>query len=490
MRAFSAFPVLVCLFAFSPVQSVSAATTGSLQNQTPGAPQEGSAPISVVPAQTLGDFLTTRTPIQSPHIPGFYSEVPPELDSAVRRLAEDNYSSAAAELQRHLEKAKDPRERARVLMWLGVTLGQQAIDYPSTGWTSGTSATLYLRQAIELDPEVFKAPDAARVLAEMIANGWSGEDPLQALTRYEMKAEQSRDPIDFYLAGMISRRLSAKAWSYSDTTEQDKRTLVNLAKSVARDPERYESWVYYLRALMPVGLHDLATSEAYKMYEHFKALRTPLLADQGPAMLLLTSASGRTMEQDQEFLDALEREYPDRPFPLFEKAMRAIETTASDALVLFPNLIHKIEDGTIKLTPREQGYYPSAYYKLAFLKQQFGDLRGSLQDYLKVRQISPAYADVNANLAVVKAQLADEETTGPKKARLLREAIEYAAIQEKHDFRGKSALRAQELRMKLKQLLRDVERDIAEGKTTPTMGTAASSKAPVTTASRTGELQQ
>ncbi len=473
MRTFSASSVLLLLVSLLTPYPACSATTESLKGGTPPVRLQETPKPEVLHTQTLGDFLTTRTPMQTPHIPGFFSEIPPALEPAVRRLAEDNHSSATAELLAQLAITEDKRARARVLMWLGIALGQQAIDYPTMGWTSGTSATEYLKQAIELDAEVYRAPDAARVLAEMLANGWAGEDPTDALTRYEKKAEQTRDAVDFYVAGIISRRLSAKAWTYSDTTEQDKRTLMNLSRAVAREPGRYETWTVYLRALMPVGLHDLATTEAYKMYDHFKALRTPLLADQGPAMLLLSTSSFRTMQQDQALLDGLERQYPDRPFAPFEKAMRAIETTAPEALVLFPNFIQKVKDGVIKLEPREQGYLSSAYYKLAFLKQQFDDLPGSLQDYLTVKEISPTYAEVNMNLAVIKGQMSEQETTGPLKAQLLREAIQHAAEQERHDFRGRSALKAQELRLKLRQMLRDVEKAMSASGSETTTGTVS-----------------
>ena len=414
---------------------------------------------------TLGDFLTTAPPLISAELPGFYSEVPPALDSAVRRVCEDNYSSGVPMLLQELDKAKDPHDRARVLMWLGLSYGTQAMDYPNGGWTFGTSATLYLKQAIDADAEVYHAPDVARLLAEMIAQGWGGEDPTAAVDKYERKAEQTRRSLDFFFAGVISRRLAARAWSYSDTTEQDKRTVSDFSKAVALEPTRYELWPAYLRALMPVSLHDLATTESYKMYAYFKPLRNPLLNDQGPAALLLQTASYRTMQGDDQFLTERAAMQPDSPFPLFERGMRAIETTATDALKIFPDFIERVRSGKIKLLPREQGYLPSAYYKLGFLQQQMGQVPAALETYLKLKEISPHYAEVDSNLAAVHAQLSESETTGPKKLELLQKATRYAADQEKYDFRGRAALKASELRQKLRQAARRVEQDM---KTTET----------------------
>ena len=413
--------------------------------------------------RTLGDFLTTAPPLTSSQIPGYYAEIPANLEAGVRLFSMDNYTSAISFFETELKKTQDPKEQARIEMWLGLVHGQRAVDYPSAGWQYGTTGSRVLRSAIAKDPAVFEAPDVARVLADLVANGWTEEDPTAALDKYERKAEQTRSAIDFYFAGVIARRLSQRAWSYSDTSLEDRRAMSSFAKAVGRNPGRYESWTAYLRALMPVGMHDLATTEAKKMYPYFKILRTPVLGDQGPAALLMQTASYRTMKQDEELLEEIKKARPDDPYPYFENAMRAIETTAPDALKLFPDFIDRVASGTIKLLPREAGYLPSAYYKLAFIKQQFGDIAGSLKEYRKVAELSENYAEVHMNIAVVLAQLSDAETTGPKKLALLKEAEEHAGIQEKLDFRGRSALKSNELRQKLRQLGRAVQADMEKG---------------------------
>jgi len=473
------FCSILSLFIATPIVG---ATSESLKSSPPPARATTMQEKLDVKPTLLSDLLTTLPALKAAHVPGFYAEVSRELDGPVRRIAEENYTSAVLELEALLAKTTDKREQARLHMWLGIAHGQRAIDYPNMGWTSGTSATIHLKKAGELDDAIREAPDVARIFAEMIGNGWTEEDPITALAGWEKRAEQTRSAIDFYIAGIISKRLSAKAWAYSDTTEQDKRTLKNFARAVARDPGRYESWAFYVKSLMPVGLHDLATTETNRMYEYFKPLRTPLLSDQGPAFLLMTTAQYRTMKMDEDLLDQMERNYPERPFPLFEKAMRAIETTAPDALKLFPEFLNRVQTGIIKMEPREQGYLPSAHYKLGFLKQQFNDIQGSLEEYTKVKEISPTYAEINLNLAIVKAQLSDQETTGPKKLQLLREAIDFATEQEKLDFRGRASLKAQELRLKLRQMARAVEKDMSEGRTGTTTGTASQGTGTTSTA--------
>ncbi len=435
---------------------VTAQTTGVATMATPpepGEPHTHTHATPAVSAPTLSSFLENVPKPAGPDIDSFYAPVPPDLDASVRFLAMDNFTSAAAALQTEYQKYPDGKDRARVAMWLGINYGMQAISYPSSGWENGTSATTFLKEAMRIDPTVFEAPDVARVLAEMVAHGWASEDPATALQRAEQKAEETRRPLDFYFAGVISRRLAQRAWGYSDTTEQDKKTLSLFAKSIARDPSRYESWSAYLPALMPAGMHDLATSEAKRMYQHFGNLRTPLFGDQGPAVMSMSVSSYRTMEEDAALLKAVTDKWPDAPMPPFETAMRAIETTIPLAMELFPKLIQRFESGDIKPLPREAGYYPSALYKYAFLLSTVDQTTESLTYFHKVRDLSPSYAEVNMNIAVLLAQQSDKLTTGPAKLALLEESLKYAAKQEKLDYKGKSALKANEMARRLRSII-------------------------------------
>lgn len=437
-----------CIFAVSAlaVAQTTAPSTIAVPSQEPAA--------AVAPAQQgLGGFLADIPKPPGPDASVPYAEVPPELADAVSMIAMDNFTSATQVLHDKVSSASDDTAKATALMWLGIAYGSQAITYPSSGWETGTSSTAYLKQAIAIDPHVIEAPDVARILAEMVAHGWATEDPATALQRAEQKAEETRRPIDFYFAGVISRRLAARAWGYSDTTEQDKKTLSLLAKSVARDPGRYETWSAYLPALMPTGMHDMATTEARLMYDHFSNLRTPLLAEQGPTVLKLSTSSFRTPEGDRELLDSVATRWPDAPMPPFEIAMRAIETSQALALELFPKLIQRFESGDIKPLPREAGYYPSALYKHAFLLQSIGKMDEAIAEYKKVRELSPGYAEVNLNIGILLAMKSDETSTGPKKLALLEEALPFVEQQEKLDYRGKAALKAGEMRQRLRSII-------------------------------------
>lgn len=414
----------------------------------------------------LAEFLDKEPKPAGPEADAPYAAIPPEYDHAVRLIAMDNFTSAAAELMPLYEKAKPGEDKARAAMWLGIAHGLYATTYPNTGWEAGTSASAYLREAMHTDPKVIEAPDACRVMAEMVAMGWGNEDPATALNRAEAKAEETRRPLDFYFAGVISRRLSQRAWGYSDTTEQDKKTLALFAKAVARDPNRYESWSAYLPALMPAGMHDLATSESAKMYEHFKNLRTPLLADQGPAVLMLNCSSNRTMKGDYDFLTELGQQCPECPMPRFEIGMRAIESTVTMAMEMFPKMISDFESGKLKPTAREAGYYVSSLYKYAFLLQTKNQLDESLIWYKKVKELSPGYAEVNLNMGILLALKSDAETTGPKKLALLEESLKYVQEQEKYDFRGKSALKANEMRQQLRNVIYRLKTAMKDEKTT------------------------
>ncbi len=445
-------------------------TTGLLGQVPPTTPQQAQ--------EGLGRFLTDLPKPPGPDADAPYAQVPPEFDEAVRLSAMDNFSSATVQLLKLLQSADSDTEKVQAHMWLGLNYGSQAIAYPNTGWKYGTSATAHLREAIQKDPQVFLAPDVARILAEMVAHGWGNEDPATALQRAEQKAEETRRANDFYFAGVISRRLAQRAWGYADTTEQDQKTLSLFAKAVARDPSRYESWSAYLPAMLPAHMHDLATTEAISMYQHFENLRTPLLAEQGPAVLKLSVSSYRTIESDQKVLDSVAAKWPDAPMPPFEAAMRAIETSPALAMELFPQLISRFESGELKPLPREAGYYPSALYKYAFLLQSMEQIDESIEVYKKVRELSPGYAEVNMNIAILYTLKAEQETTGPEKIKWLEMALPYIEAQEDLDYRGRAALRAGELRQRLRSVLYRLRNEVSTGNDQAPQTTATASPGP------------
>ncbi len=404
--------------------------------------------------KTLGDFLKPENRPDGPEVDSIYAKVPPELDKAVRYIAMDNFTSAAEELELQEDKIDDDFQVARINLWRGINYALHAYYYPDEGPELATSATYHLQRAINIsqEEEVMEAPDATRLLAEMAGHGWTTADPAAELQEAEQRAEKSRRAIDFYYAGVISRRLAARAWAHSDTAEQDQKTLSLFAKAVARDPDHYESWSAYLPAMLPVGMHDVATTEAARMYEHFKMLRTPLLADQGPAVLKINTSSYRTMKDDEDMLAEVAARWPDAPMPHFEMAMRAIESTPTQALVMFSKLIEQFENGTFKPLPREAGYYPSALYKYAFLLQTVERTSESLAMYRKVKALSPDYAEVNLNIGILLAQLSDKEKDGGRKVALLNQALE-SVIRQKN-YRGKSAEKADSLTERIKMALK------------------------------------
>lgn len=432
-------------------QTSATVNTAPAAGETSITEEQAQAAVAAVTQQSLGDLLPKEIPV-GPDMDAPYADVPPAFEKAVRLIAVDNFTSATPELLAMYNKAEG-NDKARAAMWLGIAYGTQALNYPNSGWEQGTSASTYLREAMQIDPRVIQAPDACRIMAEMVAHGWGNEDPATALKRAEEKAEETRRPMDFYFAGVISQRLSARAWGYSDTSEQDKKTLSLYAKSLARDPGRYETWSAYLPSLFPVGMHDLATTEAKKMYDHFKNLRTPLLNDQGPAVLYVNSSSYRTMAGDAAHFDAVGKQWPDAPVAPFEMAMRAIESTPTLAMEMFPQMLADFESGKLKPRPREAGYYVSALYKYAFLLQDKGETEKSIEYYKKVRDLSPSYAEVNMNIGILYTRLSEKETTGLKKLALLEEALRYVQEQEKWDYRGKAALKANEARMRLRSTI-------------------------------------
>src|SRR5690606_2225387 len=125
--------------------------TSGLMGQPP-APSQDQRP------EGLGRFLANLPKPAGPEADEPYAAVPPDFEEAVRLTAMDNFSSATAELIRLLQSADSDDKKVHAHLWLGLNYGSQAIVYPSTGWKYGTSATAHLREAIQMDPQVFLAP--------------------------------------------------------------------------------------------------------------------------------------------------------------------------------------------------------------------------------------------------------------------------------------------------------------------------------------------
>lgn len=199
------------------------------------------------------------------------------------------------------------------------------------------------------------------------------------------------------------------------------------------------------------------------MYPYFKSLRHPLLVDQGPASLYIKYREGWTMAEEDAFLEQVGAERPDDPFPPFQLAIWAIETTPSLALERLEKFVADLETGKYRLEPREEGYRPSAYYKLAFLYEDLKGTTEALAMYQRVKEIAPTYAELNGNIAGLYAKLAEEETTGPRKIELMELAVKHAREQAKYDYRGRAKEKATLLRRKLLKALPAVKREVNAG---------------------------
>lgn len=435
------------------------ATTHTITETPPPKVFDEPAAATALPKVMLSDLLTSK-PLRSFAGDSFYEEVPPELEQGVRWAASDNFTSATELFRAKVRDQKTDRERARVMMWLGLTLGQQALSYPDRGVEGGTSSSAYLAKAIGLDPAVFGAPDVARTMADMVGSGWdyTHADPAKTLEYAQSRAEQTRRSVDFYYAACLQRKIAQRAWTYIDTAPLDQRTVALFAKAVACNPEVYESWTGYIPSLAPVGMHDLMSTEVTRMFSHFKGLRCPLLCDQGPAALCFGYRAVISIQADEEFLAAAAREKPDDPYPPFQLALMSIETTPSLAVKRFEAFVEAIASGKIRPAPREAGYHPSALYKLAFVLQRERGLKDAVQMYERVKATSPHYAETDGNIALLCLDIARNEKDPAIRNQWISKGIAAAKDQQLFDYRGKASQNAEQTMYKLLALKSDADK--------------------------------
>ena len=207
------------------------------------------------------------------------------------------------------------------------------------------------------------------------------------------------------------------------------------------------------------------------MYAYFRGLRRPVFSDLGPAALFLRSQSGRTVQDDELFLNKLIAERPDDPFPHFELARMAIETTPALAVSRFEEFLDRIDSGRIRLQPLESGYRVSAMYKLAFLYQRERGIPEALDMYRRIVAISPRYAEANSNIAALCGQVAESMTTGPERIRILEDGIAAAREQERYNYLGRARANASDLRGRLRLLLLETKADLGAQTTGPARST-------------------
>jgi tetratricopeptide (TPR) repeat protein len=455
--------------------TIFAGISAAQQDKPTSTPANAVAAQQMVLSKTLGDFLPKDK--KSSLVDDFYNEIPANLEQAVRDAAEDNYASSTRIFVQELAKTKVPKERARIMMWLGITNAQEALDYQAAaGWYGvATSSTKYLREAIKIDPKVFEAKDVAHALGRIVGSGWASEGPEEELDKSSKKAEKEKSAIDFYYAGTIAHRIAERNSGYSNAADFDQKALGFFAKSIILKPDRYESWPSYLGIVSNMQMYDLLTTDGVKMYQYFQPLRSPLFAEQGPASLYIRSQVQWTEPEAEKFLRDLIRERPDAPYPPFQLAQIAMTTTPTLAVDMFKDFLSAIDSGKIKLQPREQGYRISAIYKLAFMYHRLKQFDNAIETFEKVKKINPIYAETNLAEAESYAGLADQQTTGPKMLELLRKAVDAAHVQEKIDYHNESALRADDRRKYFSRLTRRVEAEMKE--TTPT----TEEKSPATT---------
>lgn len=417
--------------------------------------------------KTPGDFLKPG-PYPSASQTGFYHEIPANLEPGVRMAAEDNFASSTVYFEQELKKAKDDKERARILMWLGVTQAQEASDYQAAaGWYGvATTATKHLREAIKLDPEVFKAPDVARSLGQMVGSGWAPETPEAEIEKAEKKGKEQKSGIDYFYAGVVLNRIAQRSWEFSDTKEDDERSLGFFARSVVLDPDRYENWPMYLSILARLQMYDLLTTDGEKMYNRFRPLRAPLFVDQGPDALYLRTRGNVPRQIAEEYLNGVKKEKPDDPYPYFALALVQMgaeeqdQTTPSKSIQMMEEFLASIEKGQIKLMPREQGYRVSALYKLGYLYKRAGQFDKALQSYKRVQELSPKYAETDYNLAETYLALAESLTTGTAKLDYLEKGRNHARLQTENDYKNRASLKADELRRRISSVQRRAKSEI------------------------------
>lgn len=109
------------------------------------------------------------------------------------------------------------------------------------------------------------------------------------------------------------------------------------------------------------------------------------------------------------------------------------------------DLIARMEKGVIPIRGTDLRVLASAYYKLASAQSQAGQLREALGTYEKLGAISPHYAMIHLNRAVLYYDLAEKEPDAARKRELLQQALKEAEEQMNYNYHGTAVKEARAL---------------------------------------------
>ncbi len=241
--------------------------------------------------------------------------------------------------------------------------------------------------------------------------------------------------------------INREAWGFYlelDRKQKAKRCAQEAVKCIGEAyksrQDIYEYGTYYVTVLVQNDNIDMAIEIAENLRNTFNDEFAYLIStDEGPNVLYMATVSQKDPKKASNMLSTWIDEGLKDPWVYYELAMyKTMLAPEPSRPASFEKLAQQFENGEIPIQGSQLRALARTYYKLAHYQHSVGKTREALETYKKLEKLSPHYADLQYNIAVVLFKLSQEEDNAERKAQLLEEAKTRLREQIKYNWHGKS----------------------------------------------------
>jgi beta-lactamase regulating signal transducer with metallopeptidase domain len=370
-----------------------------------------------------------------------------------RSIARWDFTRAIPAAEALLKQAPDDRARGRCHLLLAQAYGVWGVEYRDA--VARDKGRQHLEQAFKLDPSLKQEMDVAHLRACLLAYRQSSKGEVnQALedAQKEIKGNP-RNAQAPYSLGMLHHVLATNsdfAYTKPEQDEERRLALESMAKAVELDPKRYEYWSYYVSALAYAGQKEEAKKAADRMMKESDLSQEKIPPSATCAYEILSALMDP--EEGCAYVRAQAARDPSYAPLQFVAAERYAEKDPVRYKML-TDLAARIASGDLRLPTWQARLELTVLYKLGVLHCQSGKLEKALEDYDRIISLSPYYAEVRLNRALVYRTLAERAATPEGKARLLEKAKNDFEAQLQYPWHDKVS----DARERLNKTVKDLE---------------------------------
>jgi hypothetical protein len=384
----------------------------------------------------------------------------PEIDAAIGYAFCFNPEKVEALTESIIHSNIDTKAMARAWWVRAYAWGQWSVEYRD----AGASLTKYeeaRKKTEELDPGLLG--ERLAIMDVMLVN-WVKQpnNRSEALTQIlNETANVKDDPIALMRRGKAFRCMAENVEKDPARRKQlrmDGRAAYQRAAELV--PTSYEILVESITTTIGMSKTDwdATTTETYnqcasmvtRFIERNGCKRSYYQDNMGPELLLVAIRQAQTGEEKCPEMKALQEKYKSGTQPgwlVWTNVSAEIEqrpTSSPDYTKPYEAFLNRIEKGELKRQGYELRSQLNAYYQLANHQFRQGQPKEALLTYRKLATLSPYYAQLDQNMALVYSSMAKQAKDAEERNRLLQLAREALERQMQHNWHGRATQDAKE----------------------------------------------